>query len=333
MSRPILKTLMLFQSLLLAGAVAWGLVLWFEVKQARRAGGQMADALKQWTEGGCAPLGTRENLIVAAEDLRDGEFSTAAELLGPPRDLSAKEEAAAQQFFAAKPELRRRLVTAVNAAGVQEADGSDVHRVRDALARAVAAAAREDEATVSVQLDLAETALDPTGAPGGAAVASGPVAVAESIRQIGPAFRLGQDLMTEGHAAAEKLVARASWHYQAREYAEAAAMVRLAAEFLGVELATPASAVTPKWFDDAAVAPTETIDAEQANAAVELCEAMASSAEPAPPVTTLIKKARQELAAGRFAEAHWWAGVALNTLGMTDDAIAAAEPPETEAAE
>ena len=62
----------------------------------------------------------------------------------------------------------------------------------------------------------------------------------------------------------------------------------------------------------------------RADTAVSLSESMAASEEQAETVVTLVEKARRELDAGRTDEAHWWASVALNALGMTDQAIDAA---------
>ncbi|KKK80532.1 hypothetical protein LCGC14_2822560, partial [marine sediment metagenome] len=130
------------------------------------------------------------------------------------------------------------------------------------------------------------------------------------------------DLMTEGHAAADKLVSRASGHAQAGQYKQAAALIRLAADLLAVKPRTPAAApaATPKWFDELAASPSNNVSETRAIAAVELCEAMSRSA-PSKPVTTLVRKARRELNAHNPAEAYWWASVALSALGMTDDAI------------
>ena len=60
----------------------------------------------------------------------------------------------------------------------------------------------------------------------------------------------------------------------------------------------------------------------QAIAAVDLCETMAGT-KAAGPTASLRNKARIALDAGRNGEAYWWATVSLNTLGMTDAAIAA----------
>ena len=62
----------------------------------------------------------------------------------------------------------------------------------------------------------------------------------------------------------------------------------------------------------------------QREVALELAEAMVSAQSPGEPVAGLVSKARRELEASRTEEAYWWAGVALNGLGMTDAAVAAA---------
>ena len=102
----------------------------------------------------------------------------------------------------------------------------------------MAAAANSDQPGVATQIRFAEAALDETamgfGSGSGVSAGGGPEAVTQLIRDVGPTFKLGQDLMTEGHAAADKLVSRASWHFQAGEFQQAAAMMGLAAELLGV---------------------------------------------------------------------------------------------------
>jgi hypothetical protein len=154
------------------------------------------------------------------------------------------------------------------------------------------------------------------------------------IGQIGPAFELGRDLMTEGHAAAEKIVGRASRHFEAGEYRQSASLLTLAARLLGVEPSASDTAETPDWFTALAQPPSSTDTKTDAEAAVDICEAMAASEPPAKPVMTLIQKARQELDAGRVDEAGWWASVAMAALGLTHDTLAATdETPEAETPE
>ena len=165
------------------------------------------------------------------------------------------------------------------------------------------------------QIEAAEDALDHLtmgrniGPPG-----KNLAAVAALAREIGPAFRLGQDLMTETHPVVETFVSRASAHFDAKEYEEAAVLLDLAAQVLGVRARASASIAVPRWFSSPAQAVTDTVSDGEAKTAVERCEAMASSESPAKAVTTLIQKARRELDAGRSTEAHWWASVALAML-------------------
>jgi len=80
----------------------------------------------------------------------------------------------------------------------------------------------------------------------------------------------------------------------------------------------------PEWFGALADAPSGTANKSQAEAAVSLAEAMTMSENPARPIASLVERARRELDAGRPGDACFWAGVALNALGMADEAVAAA---------
>jgi hypothetical protein len=267
--------------------------------------------------------------------MRSGRFWAVASELGPVKPPSAEQTLAAQRFLAQDRDLRRRFIAAAAAAQRQEDDGAEVDAVRDALARALRAAADRDQAGATACVQRAEQALDQIGmANAPAAGASDAEAVAALVRRIGPAFNLGRELMTEGHTAPEKLVSRASWHVRAKEYREAAALMQLAAELLGVEPSAPPAAITPEWFDALARAPSAPATEAQARAAVDLCQAIAASEAPSEPVQALVEKARRELDAGRPAEARWWANVAMNALGMSDDAVAAAvDTPSEESPE
>ena len=232
-----------------AGLVAWGVIGLWRIRQAGQAGGALADALTAgWPEQGGPQLGIRDRLLAAARHIRDGNFSAAEAEAAPPKPPSAQQKAAAQRFFARAADMRKRFLAAAAAALAREKDGADVSVVRDALARALLAAARDEEAAVAGQIRLAETALDGTAHGGGAATpGGGPGAILELIRKIGPSFNLGRELMTEGHPAADKLMSRASWHCQARQYNQAALQIRLAAGLLAVELPSPAADRAPSW--------------------------------------------------------------------------------------
>jgi len=334
MSSRTRKTLAVVQVLLLAGLFAWGIVAWWTIRQARQAGAVLQESLaSSWPENGCPRPGTRQNLFTAAEDFRAGDFRSVAALLGPARPLTAEQQVAATRFFAKARAQRAQFIAAATAAEAREDEGADASPVRDALARALLAAADNDAAAVASHIKFAEGSLEeiemgPQAAPGG----SDSQTVAALVARIGPAFNLGRELMTEGHAAAEKLVAQASRHSQAGQFRQAAFLISLAAELLGVESSGPATAVTPKWFDALAQTRLPSVTPPRADAAVKLSEAMAASEEPAETVMTLIEKARRQLDAGRTDEAYWWASVALNALGMTDEAIAAAtEAPDADA--
>ncbi|MBI5397696.1 MAG: hypothetical protein HZA91_20555, partial [Verrucomicrobia bacterium] len=175
----------------------------------------------------------------------------------PLKTSNAAERSAAQRFFAKAPELRQRFIAATSAAERR----NDV-AVRKPLQRALAAAAKGDAASAGAQLRLAEAALD-----GEAATVrrDEPQAVFAFVGQIEPAVKLGQELMTEGCVAAGKLVARAGWHFQEKQFAESSRMLALGAQLLGTGgsvamLATNA----PPWFVALARAPS--LDADRRRA-------------------------------------------------------------------
>jgi len=272
-----------------------------------------------WPEGGCAPLGTRERLIAAAGHLRRANLPAASAVLAPARPTPA-EKAAAQRFFAKNQDLRLRFSAAGRAAQEREAAGANVAVVRDTLSRALIAGADEQRPAAAAQIEAAEEALDhltmgrnigPTG--------KNAAAVAALAREIGPAFRLGQELMTETHAVVETLVSRASIRSDSEEYEDAAVLLDLTARILGVRARVSASTAVPRWFSCPVLTAPGTVREGQARTAVERCEAMARSDPPAKSVTTLIQKARRELDAGRSAEAHWWASIVLAMLEVVDE--------------
>lgn len=239
----------------------------------------------------------------------------------PLKALSPSERGATQRFFAKTPELRQRF-TAVASAAERRKDTA----IREPLQRALAAAAKGDAASVETQLRLAEVALDSeTTAP----QRDEPQSVLALVQQIEPAVKLGQELMTEGYTAAGKLVTRAAWHFQQKQFAESARMLALSAQLLGAnDLATASTTNAPAWFVEMTRVPSLGANRQRAEAAVQICEAAAASEPPSRVVAALIERARRELDAGRPAEAFWWAGVALPALGMTEEAIAAAAKEE-----
>jgi len=323
----------LLTALLVAASIAWGGFAWWKIEQARRSGRAMAELLDaDWPRQGNPREGTREKLDAAAGNLRDGDFRSASASLQPPPVPSERQRTAAARFFADERQSRTRFLAAAAEARSHEAGGADVSVVRDALAGALIAAADGSSPRVAEQLELAERTLEriALGETTGANL-DDPAAVASLVRQIEPALMLGRELMTEGHAAAEKLLTRASRHAAADELRSAAMLIKLAAALLGVEASASsgADAEVPEWF--ASLAETSpaaaSVSKARATAAVELCEAMAASLEPSRPATVLIRRARSKLDAGRADEAAWWAAVALNALGMTDQDIAAALAP------
>ncbi len=187
-------------------------------------------------------------------------------------------------------------------------------------------------------------------------------AVAAMAHSVGPSFLLAQDLLTEGAVAPGKLLSRAAWLTRAGEFRRAVVLIRLAGQLLDSHASPDGASdrQTPEWFDALAAEAVLTATQAQAEAAVALADVLIESemtvepvepanqesadvdeasppeeseanqppvtqqepARPVGPVFTLVDKARRELAAGRGAEAYWWASVALNALGMTDEAIA-----------
>ena len=326
MSSRIGRAIRPIKMLVAAGLIVWGGLAWWTIREARRAGAVLGDSLTAaWPEQGAPQFGTRRKLLDAAADIEAGAFRTVTRHLGPTRPPTPDERIAAPRFFAQAQPLRKRFLAAASAAQAEEAD---VSVVRDALARALAAATKNDEARVTGHVEIAERALEELDAAGETGIAAGDAeAVVALVRRIGPTFDLGRELLTEGHAAVEKLVARASWHFQAKEYRQAGLLLNLAAGLLDVEPSDAVAPVTPEWFDALAQSPPASgskVDHLQAQEAVELAQAMAVSVSPSKAVTGLVEKARRELKAERPAEAHWWASVALSAMGMTAEAIAQA---------
>lgn len=327
MSRPPNKMIDAVKTLAGLALLAWAVGSGWYIHQARKAGGSLADTLAAtWPEGAEPRAGTRDVLLDAAEKMRQGRFLAVAAELSPSAPLGGEQKVAVGRFFADRPEVSQRFLAASAVAQRLEEDGADVSMVRRALAPALAAAAGNDASAVVAQLELAEAILAEIDLPGGFTGGGNDAqAVHRMIEKVAPAYRLGEDLLAEGHRAAEKLLGRAARHYRAGEFRQAAALVGLAARLLGVEpYGTKEEA--PQWFAALAVQPmaaaTQDVTKDEAQAVVEYCEAMAMAESPAQPVAELVKRARRELEAQRFGPARWWAGVALNGLGMADDTIA-----------
>jgi hypothetical protein len=316
--------------LLAAGLLAWGALAWWQLRSAQRAGDAMTETLKAaWPAGAVPEAGARQKLLGAAENVGRGEFRSVVDALGPVAPPSAEEKMRAQRFFAAAQSLRDRFVDAAAEAKVLEADGVEVGSVRDALSRALVAAAGSETNRVTAQLELAETALADMDPLAGRGNGAGSVeAVAAMVRRIEPSYQLGLELMTEGHAAAEKLVARASDCFRAGENRKAMSLLRLAAGLLGVDQVAETGAAVPAWFQELTLADEGAVSEQRASAEVDLAEAMAASQSPDGLVVTVIKRARRELEGGSPGAASWWATVALNALGMTDEAVRAATKRE-----
>ena len=268
-------------------------------------------------------LGMAAVAWVAFEAGQRQQTSRAGAAAAPLKTLTAVERGAAQRFFAKATELRQRFI-AVAAAAERRGEMA----VREPLQRAMAAAAKGDAGSVEGQLRLAEAALEGETA---AARRDEPAAVLALIQQIEPVVKLGQELMTEGYTAAGKLVTRAGWHFQQKQFAESARMLALSAELLGAGGSTAAPASNaPPWFVAMARPPSLDADRARAEAAVQICEAAAAAEAPSRTAAALIERARRELDGGQAAEALWWAGVALPAMGMTEEAIAASAKPEEE---
>jgi hypothetical protein len=143
-------------------------------------------------------------------------------------------------------------------------------------------------------------------------------------------LNLGHDLLTENYGPAQRLVARASSHDRRRQYAQAAALLQLAGQLLGTSTSVAAADdAPPPWFTAMTEQPSAQLTPAQSQAIVSFCEAVAGSQTLSPAVTTMVRQARRERDAGRLPEARWWASVAIEALGMTDEAaLRAAEAAE-----
>ncbi len=312
--------------LLLISLLAWGTWSAWQLRQARQAGAALRDVLLgQWLAAPASPAAKHPAVLTAVERFGAGQFGEAGQLLAPAADLTPSQQDAARRFLGRQPPLRQRLIAVASAAEDRQREGGEVGPARAALSQALAAAAEGDPAAVAVQLGAAESALDRdrvnTGGPGWPADAAGVAARAAALE---PAVRVGQDLLTEGYAAAGRLIGRAAWECQAQRYDEAAALLDLAAGLLGIEPVPNDARTVPAWFLDLAQTPPASVEAARAQAAVELAEAVAQAESRHPVVESLVARARREFDAGRAAEADWWASVALAAQAMDPQAVASA---------
>jgi hypothetical protein len=326
MSKRPKQTARPFRTIAIVAIVAWGLYACWATQRVQFTGERLRDSLKaSWPADGPPQLGTREKLLETADELASGRAWTFGDALAPVPAPTDDQRLTATKFLSEHSQLRDRLLALTGTARDMAATGDDVTALREALARAYHGAVEADETTVTAQLDLAERML--ALAESGSVGPRGHVdeqAVAQLVAAIEPAYQLSQDLMTEGGAAAEKVLIEAARSHCEQRYADAASALRLAGELLGAQLALPTEAVTPDWFTALAQREIPDADQSQATAAVQLAEAMALSMTPSDTVAALLKKARRELDAKRFGTSAWWASVTLNALGMSDSAIAAA---------
>jgi hypothetical protein len=174
-------------------------------------------------------------------------------------------------------------------------------------------------------MEIAEAVIETVLLGAGAGtVARGKESVAGLLHQLDPSYQLGRDLLTEGHAAIEKLLSRSRQCYEREDFVRAAALVRLAAQLSGLTPVATTADVPPEWFETLEPVVLPATEKETAAAAVNLCRSMVAATEPSVPIRTLMRNASRELAEEQFDDARWWATVTLNALGMSDDEIAAA---------
>jgi hypothetical protein len=324
-----------FRTLAILVLVLWGLYAWWALGRVQSTGQLLRDSLRaDWPAEKVPAMGTRDKLAATANELASGQPWHLGDTLAPVEPPNPDERAAASKFLKKHPELRSRLLSLTDAARDLATDGDDVAPVRETLARAYRGAIQADRNTVDAQLNLAERIL--ASVESGASPSSGPIdeqAVKQLAKAIDPAYQLSQDLMTEGGAAAEKVLVVAARELTEKRYAQAATAIRLAGELLGAQLILSAKPEMPEWFVVLAERDIPEAKQQQALAAVELAEAMSLSVTPSDTVVALLRKARRELDSGRFDTAAWWAGVTLNALGMSDAAIAAATTSSEEPAE
>ncbi len=323
------------RTLAILALVLWGLYAWWALGRVQLTGEMLRDSLEtEWPAETAPTLGTRETLVATADEFASRQAWHLGDALAPVQPPNPDERAATSKFLKKHPELRSRLLSVTDTARDLATDGDDVAPVREALARAYRGAVQADKATVTTHLDLAERML--AAVESGASPSSGPIdeqAVKQLAKTIDPAYQLSQDLMTEGGAAAEKVLVVAAREATEKHYAQAATAIRLAGELLGAQMALASESEMPEWFVVLAKCEIPNADQRQATAAVKLAEAMSLSMTPSDTVAALLRKARRELDRGRCDTAAWWAGVTLNALGMSDAAIAAATTSSEEDAE
>ena len=324
-----------FRTLAVLALVLWGLYAWWALGRVQSTGEMLRDSLEtDWPADSGPPMGTRDRLAETADELASGQAWNFGDALAPVKPPTPDRRAAASKFLSKHPQSRSRLLALTNAARDLEKNGNNISSVREALARAYQGAVRSDENTVTVHLDLAERLL--ASVESGTPASSAPVdekTVAQLAKAIEPAYRLSQDLMTEGGTAARKVLVVAAREFRLRRYAQSSTAIRLAGELLGAQIAPIPKAEMPPWFVGLAEQEIPKADPQRSTAAVELAEAMSLSMTPGDTIVTLLQKARRELDSGQFDRATWWAGITLNTLGMSDAAIAASTAGATGAKE
>lgn len=308
--------------LLLISLLAWGTWSAWQLRQARQAGAALREAvLRQWLPAPASPAAKHSAVLTAVERFGAGQFAEATRLLAPAADLTPAQQDAARRFLGRQPPLRQRLIAVAAAAEDRQLNGGEAGPARTALSRALAAAAQGDPAAVAIQLAAAESVLDRVQVNSGGQVwPTGAAGVAGRATALEPAVRVGQDLLTEGYAAAGRLIGRAAWECQAQRYDEAAALLDLAAGLLGIAPVPNDARTVPAWFLELAQAPPASVEAAHAQAAVDLAEAVGQAEPLHPVVKSLVARARREFDAGRAAEADWWASVALAAQAMDPQA-------------
>jgi hypothetical protein len=310
----------LLKGLLVLGLIVWGGWAWWQLRAARQAGQTLRESVaRQWPEDGPPQPGTRQRLLLSAGRLSEGDFRAVVMLLKPVYAPTTEQQEAARRFLAEHAELSGWLVAVAADAEAFEVSDGDAGPARDELARALLAAARDDAEGVAAHLDVAEEVLAEAAFGGRAAARGDPSALlAAQLRAIEPGVVLGRELMLEGHAAVERLLRLAATHARDEDHREAGYLVRLAAGLSAVDIAGAEAAgdELPPWFRNLPPPEIEDATENEAKHRVELCQAAAASLEASEPIGKLIERARRELAAGRPAEAAWFAGVALAALGI-----------------
>jgi hypothetical protein len=323
MSKLLRNTVRVAAAATFLALVVWGVHSARQFYLARQTGAAISACLnREWPQRETPQPGTREVLLSAAGRMEKGDWSAAVAELASAESISPEQRAAASQFFFKQDLLRQRYVSAVSGARSAEQEGTDMGIVRVVLKRALLAASRGDRSSVESHVSAAHAALEALSydEPGRATVPEKET-VAGLLTQVGPSFLAGQELLLEGHAGVEKLLRRARRFFEDGDYGKTAALTRLAAELSGVDAAAVVTDEIPDWFMSLEPAAPASAAKQSAESAVGLCESMAAASEPSEPVSRLIRNAKRDLAAERFDDAYWWATVALNALGMPDEAV------------